>query len=202
MGIIYDSHDRGKGHRSLVQRLDKVGEDHDGENALVDKPFQAFVGLFIDFDDGLARILSDLLVNELVVHVRILESLILDNLRDISYLVPLIVRHRSSWTVMVVLHTWDVEAGFDEQARRSLPQALSKFLFPPAFTHVTGTRQPPRYSAKFDGDNPFPAQCFASHMLRLLDCKFQLKSAKLREQDKLKCSLVKNRGNSTGGLVY
>lgn len=130
MGIIYDSHDGGKGHRSLIQRLDEVGEYHDGEDALVDKPFQALVGLFIDFDDGLARILGDLLVNKVVVHVRILESLILDNFGDISYLDPLIGRHRSSWTVMVVLHTWDVEAGFDEQARRSLPQALSNFSFP------------------------------------------------------------------------
>ena len=80
MCIFDDSHNGRKRHSTFVQRLNEVGKDHDSENALVYEALQAFVGSFVNFNNGLARILGNLLINEFIVHMRLLEILILDDL--------------------------------------------------------------------------------------------------------------------------
>jgi hypothetical protein len=102
MSIINDSHDRSKRHGAFVKCLDEVCEHHDCENALVDESFEALVCLFIYLDDGLAGILGDFLIDELIVHVAFLEILIFNYRRSILDVNLLIFVHGSGSRSMEV----------------------------------------------------------------------------------------------------
>ena len=63
VGVVDDAHDRRKAHGALVDGLQEVGRDHDGEDALVDQPPEALVFLWRDLDAGVRHVRRQLLVH-------------------------------------------------------------------------------------------------------------------------------------------
>ena len=56
--VFPDAHDGGETQRSLVDGLDEVSGDHDGEHSLIDQPAQTSVLLFRDLEGFISDILG------------------------------------------------------------------------------------------------------------------------------------------------
>jgi hypothetical protein len=73
VGVLDDAHDGGEAQGALVDGLQKVGCDHDGEHALVDQTAEARVFLGRDLDARVRHVRGELLVHLGVVLAALLE---------------------------------------------------------------------------------------------------------------------------------
>lgn len=67
--VVSDAHDAGEGHGSLVEGLQEVGEDHDGQDPPVYHPLEPLALLWRNLDGDGVDILCQLCIHTLVVHV-------------------------------------------------------------------------------------------------------------------------------------
>jgi hypothetical protein len=98
--VLSNTHNRGKRHGSLVERLQEVCADHDDQDAAIDHSPQALVGRLVN-DNGLAAgILGDFLVDTSGVDDILGHALAArEDALDVSRVLDLLGHGRGSWVV-------------------------------------------------------------------------------------------------------